>query len=78
MYAATVAGTAYSLGARGDLDGRGEPSDFGYIKIDPRGNDAGDPFGGGCVGGVFDPENPDRPLPGTVGPCGQHDGGNDF
>jgi len=78
VYLATVAGTAYSLGAQGDLDGGGPTSDFGYIHLDPAGANAGDPFGGGCAGGVYNPAAPATPLPNTVGPCAAGDGQDDF
>ena len=77
-YNLLVVGTAYSIGATGDLDGGGATADFGYIKLDPAGANAGDPFGQGCVGGVFNPANPGVPLANTVGPCTQNDGQIDF
>ena len=78
VYLATIAGTAYSLGAQGDLDQGGQTSDFGYIHLDPNGANAGDPFGQGCAGGVYNPAVPATPLPNTVGPCAQQDGQSDF
>jgi type IV pilus assembly protein PilA len=78
VYLATVGGSAFSLGAQGDLDGGGATSDFGYIHPDSGGFDAGDPFGGGCVGGVFDAANPGVPMTNAVGPCTRNDGQNDF
>ena len=78
IYVATVVGTAYSLGAQGDLDQGGLRSDFGYIHPDVNLAVAPDPFGGGCNGGVFNPANPGTPLPNTVGPCSQNDGQDDF
>ena len=78
VYMALVSGTAYSLAAQGDLDQGGATSDFGYIHPDPNGAVAGDPFGGGCVGGVFNAANPGVPLPNTVGACTQNDGQADF
>jgi len=80
VYLATISGTAYSLGAQGDLDQGGATSDFGYIHLDPNGATAGDPFGQGCAGGVYNPGAvpAGTPLPNTVGPCSQNDGQDDF
>jgi len=70
--------TSYSLGAQGDLDGGGPTSEFAYIKLDPAGADAGDPFGGGCVGGVYNPVTLATDLSSTVGPCSGLDGQDEF
>jgi type IV pilus assembly protein PilA len=78
VYLTVIAGTAYSIGAQGDLDQGGATSDFGYIHPDPNAANAGDPFGQGCAGGVFNPANPGTPLANTVGPCTNNDGQADF
>jgi len=72
------ANTAYSLGAQGDLDGGGATSEFAYIKLDPAGVAAADPFGGGCVGGVYNPVTMATDLSSTVGPCSGLDGQDEF
>ena len=78
VYAITIAGTAYSVGASGDLDGGGNTSDFGYVHPDPAAALAADPLGGGCALGVYNAANPGTPLQNTVGACAAADGQSDF
>ena len=79
-YGATINVGAYTLVAKGDLDGSGtadaESSDFGYIHQDTAGGSVA-PLFGPCddTVGVF---NPAGNLLDTVGPCGALDGQDEF
>ena len=69
--------SAFTAGARGDLDGNGAPSEFGYVHPVP-GMSAGvaSSLATTCSpNGVF---NPNGLQLGTVGPCTAQDGGSLF
>jgi hypothetical protein len=75
-----ISGTAYSLGAAGELDGGGNNSNFGYIHPDPTGNAIVPPVGNCANTGVWNAAAtpPAASLLNTVGPCGSLDGQDDF
>ncbi len=78
-YAVTVAGASYTLGATGDLDGNGTPSNYGYVHPTP-GATAGQaaPIGSCTGAGVLDPTTGAPGLLNTVGPCTSTDGQSVF
>jgi prepilin-type N-terminal cleavage/methylation domain-containing protein len=72
-----LTGTAFTAGARGDLDGNTTPSEFGYVLPLP-GATAGVPstLAPSCSpNGVFSPTGPQLA---TVGPCTNVDGTSRF
>jgi len=72
--------TAYSIGAWGDLDGGGLPSDFGYIHPDPA-DVAVVPGNNTCQAtGVWNAASvpPAADLLNTVGQCDRLDGQDEF
>jgi len=80
VYGTIISGTAYSLGAVGELDGGGNNSNFGYIHPAP-GGAAIVPAVGNCAAtGVWNAAStpPGANLLNTVGPCGSLDGQDDF
>jgi type IV pilus assembly protein PilA len=71
---APVAAIDYAAGATGDLDGDGQPSDFGYIHPVPGGAaSTGTP--NACPNtGVYNPATLVNDLLNTVGPCNAQSG----
>ena len=76
---AVTGGSSYTLGATGDLDANGTPSDYGYIHPHP-GATAGlaGPIGTCVAGGVYNPATAGQDLLNTVGPCESLDGQSEF
>ena len=78
QYAVAISGTAYSLGALGDLDGGAPTSDFGYIHPDPTGAAIVPPISTCVVTGVYNATTNAQDLLNTVGQCEQLDGQDEF
>jgi type IV pilus assembly protein PilA len=76
---APAGAASYTLGATGDLDGNGTPSDYGYVHPLP-GAVAGPaaPIGACTTAGVLDPTTGLPGLLNTVGPCAATDGQSEF
>jgi len=81
-YGVNATGSSYTLGASGDLDGNGVPSDFGYVHPAPGATGGLVAIVGACTGtGVFDPDPVSAGaaiLLNTVGPCTGADGQSEF
>ena len=78
-YAVAASGSAYTLGATGDLDGNGVTSDYGYVHPTPGATAGIAPTIGTCVAaGVYNPATLAADLLNTVGPCGNLDGQSEF
>jgi type IV pilus assembly protein PilA len=80
-YGVTASGSSYTIGASGDLDGNGTPSDYGYIHPQPGATAGMAAVVGGCTGtGVWnaDPAVLAATLLNTVGPCLGADGQSEF
>lgn len=78
QYEVTIAGSAFNIGALGDLDSAAPPSDFGYIHPDPAGGLAG-ALGNTCaMTGVYNAATNAQDLLNTVGACEQLDGQAEF
>jgi len=79
-YGVDVSGSAYSVGASGDLDANTtDTSDYGYIHPSPGATSGLTATVGACnAAGVYNPATTTTDLLNTVGPCAAADGQSDF
>ena len=79
VYQVVSSGAAYTIGATGDLDFNGTPSDYGYVHPVPGALTGLNAGLGTCVGtGVNEPVVNTPTLLNTVGPCTSLDGQSEF
>ena len=74
-----TAASSYTIGATGDLDTNGTPSDYGYVHPAPGATAGLASTLSACVGtGVWNPSTAAADLLNTVGPCAALDGQSEF